>query len=677
MSKFEQKIIDAKRYQGRSRLTSFIVILLIVVIAIGAYAASSRIGYIEVNVLPSEAAGVADIEVLDGYGFVFDDALWGIKRGAVLGVTAPGFAAEELQISEAAWERNKVDVILRQLLATISVTSDPKLEDVHWYLDDVLISRGSILNSQMEAGQYRLSAKHIFYDTANYELITEPGGTYEFTLPLAPVEGEITITSEPANAQIAFNSEVVGTTPLKVLTAGGKKDLSISLEGYESQEDSFSITNENRQASRHYALKLLTYPVTVSFSPKGGTVAFNGKLTSEHALRKLQLPANTHHKILYSKPGYSTKEVEFKVRAGSANEVEIQLQPQYGIVEVYSEPEADIEVNGKPVGQTPKRLELQTVNQNIVLTRPGYLSVTRKVTPKHDSLTAVAVVLESKKDHRLRTAPDQYTNSVEMELKLNKELGSFTMGSERGEIGRRANEFPREIRLTRPFYAGVHEVTVGQYRQFEQSSQSPINANFPVTGVDWISAAKFCNWLSLKEGLEPVYRFIGDTLQGSDAAADGYRMLTEAEWEWLARKAGRFERTEFPWGDSKSIPKDSGNLADESAKSLVKSYIPNYEDGSPQLSEVGRYRPNRAGIHDLAGNVSEWTHDTLSLQPPPKDVVESDPWDAGSGRHRTIKGSNWHSATLSELRAAWRDVGSSTGDDDLGFRVGRYLYGGN
>ena len=206
MSKFEQKIIDAKRNQGRSRLTSFIVILLIVVFAIGSYAASSRIGYIEVNVLPSEAAGVADIEVLDGYGFVFDDALWGIKRGAVLGVTAPGFAAEELQISEAAWERNKVDVILRQLLATISVTSDPKLKDVHWYLDDVLISRGSILNSQMEAGQYRLSAKHIFYDTANYELITEPGGTYEFTLPLAPVEGEITITSEPANAQIAFNS---------------------------------------------------------------------------------------------------------------------------------------------------------------------------------------------------------------------------------------------------------------------------------------------------------------------------------------------------------------------------------------------------------------------------------------------------------------------------------------
>ena len=497
------------------------------------------------------------------------------------------------------------------------------------------------------------------------------------TLPLQLGLRDITVTWLNLKMQkIRVNSNVVGTTPLNFQISGGKQDLLISLEGYGTHKETIIVTNENKQLSRHYSLKPLRYPISVSFFPEGGSATLNGKPISKVASKNLQLPANTEHKILYSKPGYTTKEVEFKVRADNTNQVKIELQPQFGFVHVQAKPEANIEVNGKPVGQTPLRLKLQTVDQSITLMRPGYMSETRKVTPKRDSTTSVVVLLESEKDHRLKNSPNQYTNSVGIELKLYKELDSFIMGSERGEIGRRANEFLRAIQLTRPFYAGVHEVTVGQYHQFEQSSQPPMNANFPVTGIDWISAAKFCNWLSLKEGLNPVYKFIGSTFQGSDASADGYRMLTEAEWEWLARKAGRSKTTEFPWGDSKTIPKNSGNLADESAKSLVKSYIPNYVDGMPQLSEVGRYRPNRAGIHDLAGNVSEWTHDTLSLQPPLKDVVEIDPWDAGSGRHRTVKGSNWRSATLTELRAAWRDVSNSS-RDDIGFRVGRYLYGGN
>ena len=150
-------------------------------------------------------------------------------------------------------------------------------------------------------------------------------------------------------------------------------------------------------------------------------------------------------------------------------------------------------------------------------------------------------------------------------------------------------------------------------------------------------------------------------------------MLTEAEWEWLARKAGRNQKTTFPWGNSNTIPPNSGNLADESAKGFVSSFIPNYRDGHAKKSEVGLFQANSVAIHDLAGNVSEWTHDTYSLKPPPENQVEIDTLDREASLRRTIKGSNWRSATLTELRSAWRD-GSEHARDDLGFRLARYLY---
>ena len=150
-------------------------------------------------------------------------------------------------------------------------------------------------------------------------------------------------------------------------------------------------------------------------------------------------------------------------------------------------------------------------------------------------------------------------------------------------------------------------------------------------------------------------------------------MLTEAEWEWLARKAGRKQQAIFPWGDSNTIPSNSGNLADESAIGLVPAYIPNYNDGFRQLAEIGEFDANPVGIHDLAGNVSEWVHSSYSLQPPEGSQIEEDPFDIGSFRPRTIKGSSWRTAVLTKLRSAWRD-GSESATDELGIRIARYLY---
>ncbi|NOZ42759.1 MAG: formylglycine-generating enzyme family protein, partial [Alphaproteobacteria bacterium] len=180
--------------------------------------------------------------------------------------------------------------------------------------------------------------------------------------------------------------------------------------------------------------------------------------------------------------------------------------------------------------------------------------------------------------------------------------------------------------------------------------------------------------LSRKEGLKPVYHFSGNKLVSVDINGDGYRLPTEAEWEWLARKAGRDHETRFPWGNSSIIPKLTGNFADESAKNLVKTYIPDYNDGYKKLAPVGRFNKNASGLYDLAGNVSEWVHDYYRLTPPDPGRIFRNPSGPATGQTHVVKGSSWRSGTVTELRGAYRDT-SASGRDDLGFRVVRYLYG--
>jgi formylglycine-generating enzyme required for sulfatase activity len=89
---------------------------------------------------------------------------------------------------------------------------------------------------------------------------------------------------------------------------------------------------------------------------------------------------------------------------------------------------------------------------------------------------------------------------------------------------------------------------------------------------------------------------------------------------------------------------------------------------------VGSFPPEISGLFDLTGNVSEWVHDFYSLQPPDRRQVELNPLGPEFGDSHVIKGSSWKSGTRTQLRAAYREGGSS-GSDEIGFRIGRYLHG--
>ena len=674
MNEFERELVQAKHRRRRGVRTVAIVALIVAAVAGTGVLVAVGVHRIDVVIAPSDAVATAVVTVVEGIGFAVETSVWSVHGPLTLQVSADGFEPETLAVTASAKTRRRVDVVLRERLALLRATTNVNEAKTRWFLDGAFVLEGARFDTELRDGKYMLEARHPHYAPASQKVTARRGEAYAVRLSLTSVTGRIMLTSEPDAATVTRNGKTAGTTPLTLDVPGGAHELRIARDGYETRTETLRITHAAPTATRHYRLARAHADVSFILSPDNGVLSVNGQAVSEPDT--LRLPVGLTHRVRYTRPGYAPVDTTLTLQPGEHRTMELTLAPTFGMVNVQSEPEAEIVVNGTVAGRTPMRLTLPTVPHTIRLTRDGYRAVTQTLTPEPDAEQNLRVTLKTEARARRDTATAQYTNGVGMTLKLFRNPGTIMLGTPRGERGRRANEFMREVRLTRTFYAGVHEVTVGQYRQFTHPGQPPVVNRRPVTDIAWEDAARFCNWLSQQEGLVPVYQFAGGRHVGSHPEADGYRLPTEAEWEWLARKAGRRLQTRFPWGNETHIPDGSGNLADESAKGAVPVYIPHYDDGFAQMADIGAFTANASGLHDLAGNASEWTHDTYDLRPPPAGRVETDPLDGEPGHQHTVKGSSWRSGDLGELRAAYR-AGRRAPKPELGFRIVRYLHGGS
>ncbi len=171
------------------------------------------------------------------------------------------------------------------------------------------------------------------------------------------------------------------------------------------------------------------------------------------------------------------------------------------------------------------------------------------------------------------------------------EGGSFLMGSPEDESERRSNETRHRVNVS-AFRMGRTSVTKAQYREVMELDEAPGPGgdDQPVTEVSWFDATAFCNRLSEREGLPPYYRIEGEEVSWIEDAG-GYRLPTEAEWEYAAR-AGSTGRWSF--GD------------DESELGRHAWF---YENSDLEAHPVATREPNPWGLHDMHGNVWEWCWD--------------------------------------------------------------------
>jgi formylglycine-generating enzyme required for sulfatase activity len=192
--------------------------------------------------------------------------------------------------------------------------------------------------------------------------------------------------------------------------------------------------------------------------------------------------------------------------------------------------------------------------------------------------------------------------------------GQFTMGDKD-----EPDAPPHEV-VVSPFFMDKYLVTQELYERFMGENPSrwkePKN---PVEQVRWSDAVKFCNVRSHAEGLEPCYNL--DTWE-CNFDAGGYRLPTEAEWEYACR-AGT--RTAYFFGDSPSP------LADY-------AWFEKNSGGHPQ--PVGRKKPNPWGLHDICGNLWQWCHDFYGVDTYQQSPREN-PRGPKEGDSRVVRGGAW------------------------------------
>ena len=263
------------------------------------------------------------------------------------------------------------------------------------------------------------------------------------------------------------------------------------------------------------------------------------------------------------------------------------------------------------------------------------------------------------------------------------QAGEFEMGSPAGERGRQQDEASRRITITQPFYLGTHEVTQDEYMKVMERNPSSFTAKgegkdrvagletgrHPVENVSWFDAVEFCNRLGAKDGYAPAYR-LDDVVRREDGSiekadvvfrgGDGYRLPTEAEWEYACRAAST---TPFHYGGV--TKKKDANCQPSMAAGMYGDFKPWQELG--RTAAVGSYPANAWGLRDMHGNVAEWCWDWYEERPD----VAADPAGPLHGDHKLARGGSWLANELRCRSASrfFRVPGERS--YETGFRVAR------
>jgi len=633
-----------------------------------------------INVQPEQAQDSAVLKVTGALGGSIGSTVYSLFGNPTIEVSATGFATlrKTLLDSETG---GTLSVKLSEIPQLLRVTTKPDSEKTRWFVDGNMVVIAKQLQQKLFSGEHTIEIDSPYFKKQHINVTMTLGKGLEQSIELQPISGEMRITTLPTGASVRINGEAVGLSPVLVTKPGGQYRLEVALGDYQAISEDVEIINTDKVVERDYRLAAKKAYVHVHLSPAGGVLLLNGKKISLSA-EKLAVKARANTMLSYHKAGYFSQHQTVSIAPGAEKKISFQLKPEMGEIDIRSKPNALVFVDGKQMGKTPLRLTLSALPHRIELRKRGFRSYNKTLTPSSKSAKKIRALLRTELQARLSESPREFTNSVGMRLKLFKPRGSFVMGAPRYEKGQRANEFLRTVKLTRPFYIGKYEVTGAQFAKFRSKKGDSLPSSgrkgetvpflLPVRSVSWVDAAQFCNWLSAREKLSPFYNIRNGHYGGFNAASDGYRLPSEAEWEWLARKAGKAKQSKFTWGDETTIPENSGNIADETAQGTTTHYVPNYSDGYASIAPVGNYPAEPSGLYDLSGNVSEWVHDVYSLVPPVGQTTEIDPLGQNTGDTHTVKGSNWRSGTITELRASYRD-GAKSGRDDIGFRVARYI----
>ena len=479
------------------------------------------------------------------------------------------------------------------------------------------------MNKKMPYGTYNYRAKRYkYHDDVGIARVDKTRVIMD--LKLKPAFGSVSVSSQPQGAKVFLDGEDTGkVTPCTIgEIASGRCDIRLQLKDYAPASQSVTVT-EGMTASVNVTLEARFAHVTINSLP-GAAIKVNGAEVGSGSYSNNM--AEGIYDIEASLAGHRPVTKQIEVIVGVPQTIELRPTPIYGMLDVNSNPMgANITINGKSYGDTPTSIEnLLVGDYDVVLTKPGYASVSQRVTVSENASASVDVKMQKgeMKNSQIdesalsvsainltpnwsaSVTPSQRAVLEKLIANMVKVEGStFTMGAT-PEQGNDAYEYERpahQVTLS-DYYIGRYEVTQKEWQAVMGDNPSKFYGdNLPVDYVSWNGCQDFINKLNQLTGLK-------------------FRLPTEAEWEFAARGGKQSKGYKYSGSDNIGV---------------VAWYTGN---SGGKTHQVGTKEPNELGIYDMSGNVGEWCGDWYGRY---SSSAQTNPTGPSSGSGRVLRGGGW------------------------------------
>lgn len=631
---------------------------------------------------------------------------------------ADGYRSLDLPVEVARAPHQKITLILRPLPGQLAVEVSPVARA------EVLVdgqpagdAPGEIAGIEAGMREVTLRAPRYLDFVTRLEIIGK-GQTQALTAALAPAWAPFNVDSRPRGARVSVDKTSLGATPLRSELIQGSRQVTVSLDGYKTWSRRLQVVAGQAIDIPDVRLEKADGYLEIVSEPPGAAVTVDGVYQGQSPVRVAVAPDRAH-KVAVIKGGFLPGESGAKVASGKAQTLRVVLAPELAAVLLETTPaDAELILDGTPHGAASQQLELTTVEHEIIVRKPGYATWRTTVTPRRGVVKHLRIRLKTAEEMAQEEAaslaaarppapaepaigPASGVDQSSAAAQQNAALMSSALGlppppmpspaaaryATEGVVHSSLGQELRIVRggslrlgkapieLARPFYLGLREVSNGEFRRFLATHHAPAEEgqnldgdHLPVVGITWEAAAAYCNWLSRRDSLPPFYQIRFGRVLGIHPESVGYRLPSEAEWEFAARITPENEVLVFAWPGGFPPRGRHGNYADEAAQGVVPQVIAGYQDGFAGAAPVGSFPANLRGLHDLSGNVSEWVHDFSAPLP---TAAQRDPLGPPAGETHVVRGASWAHGDARHLRLDWRDS-ARAGRRDLGFRLARY-----